>query len=102
MLNLSVLILTETYLEENWYDSPSDKKWLVSVNLAFGYFGAFYQWGISSWLENMMFALLFEIITIKYMPLEKNPPAMWDTWVWSLSLEDPLEKGKDTHSSIVA
>ena len=29
----------------------------------------------------------------------KNPPAMWETWVRSLSWEDPLEKGKATHSS---
>ena len=34
--------------------------------------------------------------------LVKNPPAMWETWVWSLGWEDPLEKGKTTHSSIVA
>ena len=35
--------------------------------------------------------------------LVKNLPAMWETWVWSLSLEDPLEKGKgNTHSSILA
>ena len=32
----------------------------------------------------------------------KNPPAMWETWVRSLGLEDPLEKGKATHSSILA
>ena len=32
----------------------------------------------------------------------KNLPAMWETWVWSLSWEDPLEKGKATHSSILA
>ena len=25
--------------------------------------------------------------------LIKNPPAMWETWVWSLGWEDPLEKG---------
>jgi len=25
--------------------------------------------------------------------LVKNPPAMWETWVWSLGWEDPLEKG---------
>ena len=24
----------------------------------------------------------------------KNLPAMWETWVWSLGWEDPLEKGK--------
>ena len=30
--------------------------------------------------------------------LVKNPPAMWKTWVQSLGREDPLEKGKATHS----
>ena len=34
--------------------------------------------------------------------LVKNPPAIWETWVWSLGWEDPLEKGKATHSSILA
>ena len=31
----------------------------------------------------------------------KNPPATWETWVQSLGWEDPLEKGKATHSSIL-
>ena len=31
--------------------------------------------------------------------LVKNSPAMWETWVQSLGWEDPLEKGKATHSS---
>ena len=35
-------------------------------------------------------------------PLVKNPPAMQETWVWSLSWEEPLEKGMATHSSILA
>ena len=34
--------------------------------------------------------------------LVKNPPAMRETWVWSLGWEYPLEKGKATHSSILA
>ena len=34
--------------------------------------------------------------------LIKNPPAMWETWVQSLDWENPLEKGKATHSSILA
>ena len=29
----------------------------------------------------------------------KNPPAMQKTQVWSLGWEDPLKKGKATHSS---
>ena len=34
--------------------------------------------------------------------LVKNQPAMWETWVQSLGWEDPLEKEKATHSSILA
>jgi len=34
--------------------------------------------------------------------LVKNLPAMQETWVQSLGWEDPLEKGKATHSSILA
>ena len=34
--------------------------------------------------------------------LVKNPPVMQETWVQSLGWEDPLEKGKATHSSILA
>ena len=32
--------------------------------------------------------------------LAKNPPVVWEAWVQSL--EDPLEKGKGTRSSILA
>ena len=34
--------------------------------------------------------------------LVKNPPAMRENWVLSLGQEDPLEKAKATHSSILA
>ena len=33
--------------------------------------------------------------------LVKNPSTMHETWVLSLGWEDPLEKGKATHSSIL-
>ena len=32
----------------------------------------------------------------------KNLPATWNTWVWFLDWEDPLEKEMATHSSILA
>ena len=32
----------------------------------------------------------------------KNLPTMWETWVRSLGLKDPLEKGMASHSSILA
>ena len=34
--------------------------------------------------------------------LVKNPLVMWETWVRSLSWEDPLKEGMATHSSILA
>ena len=33
--------------------------------------------------------------------LVKNPTAMWETWIRSLDWQDPLEKGKAIHSSIL-
>ena len=32
----------------------------------------------------------------------KNLPAVWETWVWSLGREDPLEKGMTTHCDFLA
>ena len=32
----------------------------------------------------------------------KEFPAVWKTWIWSLGWEDPLEKRKATHFSILA
>ena len=32
----------------------------------------------------------------------KNLPVMQETWVQSLGWEDPMEKGKATHSSVLA
>ena len=32
----------------------------------------------------------------------KHPPAVWETWVQSLSWEDPPEEGMAIHSSILA
>ena len=40
--------------------------------------------------------------TYLVVQLVKNPPAIWKTWVGSLDWEDPLEKGKATHSNILA
>ena len=33
--------------------------------------------------------------------LVKNLSAVWETWIQFLGWEDPLEKGKATHSSIL-
>ena len=41
-------------------------------------------------------------MTSLVVQLVKNQPSMWETWVLFLGWEDPLEKGKATHSSILA
>ena len=42
------------------------------------------------------------IWTFLVAQMVKNPPAIWETWVQSLSWEVPLEEGMATHSSILA
>ena len=41
-------------------------------------------------------------VSLVVQPALKNLPAMQETWVWSLSLEDPQEEGVATHSSPLA
>ena len=48
--------------------------------------------------EHLLFFCPASLVT----QLIKNPPAMLKTWVLSLGWEVPLEKGKATHSSILA
>ena len=56
---------------------------------------------IMSLLFNMMSSLIIAWASL-VVQLVKNPPSMQGTWVQSLCWEDPLEKGKATHSSILA
>ena len=48
--------------------------------------------------------LIWEIILWSSLVAQmvQNLPAMQETWVRSLGWKDPLEKGKATHSSILA
>ena len=51
--------------------------------------------------EGIGYPLQYSLVTL-VAQLVKNPPEVWETWVKSLGWEDPLEKGKATHSSILA
>ena len=42
------------------------------------------------------------VVFLLVAQMEKNLPAMWKTWVWSLDCKGPLEKEMATHSSIHA
>ena len=50
--------------------------------------------GIGYWLQYSWSFLVAQLV--------KNPPARQETLVRSLGWEDPLEKGKATHSGIMA
>ena len=42
---------------------------------------------------SLLFNMLSRLVRASLVAqLVKNPPAMWETWVQSLSQEDPLEK----------
>ena len=50
--------------------------------------------------ERIGYRLPYSWASLMAQPV-KNPPAMWETWVQTLGWDDPLEKGKATHSSIL-
>ena len=54
------------------------------------------------YLHQLKINLSQPILSFPGGSLVKNAPAMQEVWVPSLSLEDPLEKGMATHSSIPA
>ena len=65
------------------------------------------NWRLLRNYSNCFFFLFFWSLLTSFWAslaaqLVKNPPAMQETWVRSLSWENPLEKGKATHSSILA
>ena len=52
-------------------------------------------------ITNLYFILIMEKLGYPLVAqLVKNLPAMGETWVQSLGWEDPLEKGKATHSCL--
>jgi hypothetical protein len=54
-------------------------------------------------IYKMSCTIIYNIQVISLMAqMVKNLPAMWETWVQSLGWEGPLQKGKATHSSILA
>ena len=51
--------------------------------------------------EGISYPLQYSCVSL-VAQLVNSLPAMQETWVRSLGMEDPLEKGKATHSSILA
>ena len=60
-------------------------------------------WRDAPWMKTVLhLSSLFVSPPSLVTQLIKNLPTVWETWVRSLDWEDPLEKGKATHSSILA
>ena len=53
------------------------------------------------WKKLEAFEIYFGV-SFPVAQLVKNLPVMQETWIQSLGWEDPLEKGKAIHSSILA
>ena len=62
---------------------------------------SFLKYGSSSVMLFYLISYLFEWVSLVAQTV-KNLPAMWETCVQFLGLEDPLEKGMAIHSSILA
>ena len=61
------------------------------------------QWNFSDKNTGMGCHFLFQGIFLDLVAQTvKKPPAMRDTWIWSLGWDDPLEKEIAIHSSILA
>ena len=72
--------------------SHRDQSLVSSCSPSWGPLGTWLTW--SSYLSALWASLVAQMV--------KNLPAMQETWVWSLSREDPLEKGMATHSNILS
>ena len=51
--------------------------------------------------EGIGYPLQYSWVSLVAQLVKNNLPAMLETWVQSLGWEDPLQKGKATHSSIL-
>ena len=58
-------------------------------------------WSVRSDGEGIGYPLQYSWASL-VTQLVKNLPAMWETWVQFLGWEDPQQKGKATHSSLLA
>ena len=107
---------------------PEDTCWLCEVHRDMNSFCLIYLWvsvapplyirAASGQSEKLIFRFSWSQKLLSHHQIQTHPPlvkyhlsinyilmmlpAMQETWVWSLGWKDPLEKGKATHSSILA
>ena len=62
----------------------------------------FWDMVMFSFLIRTLIGYVFSVWLLLMAQMVRNPPAIWETQVRSLSQEDPLEKEMATHSNILA
>ena len=87
---------------ESWHAAVHGvtKSWIKNPLANAGDMGSVPGWG-SSPGEGKGYPLQYSWDSL-VAQLEKNQPAVPENWVRSLGWEDPPEKGKATHSSVLA
>ena len=81
--------------------------YMILVSLFLSYFalsvGPSVHPRLCIWLNSVPFLWLSDILLYIGIvtSLSHSSPAIWETWVRSLGWEDPLKKGKATHSSVL-
>ena len=87
----SIKIFSDSFLNKKYFGANNVGDEVQIVNITEGH---------EPWLDALQYLdILFNNWWASVVAqLVKNPPAMWETWIWSLGWEDPLEKGKVTHS----
>ena len=84
------------------YFSPLIFSWYASLSSNLFFPKARWRWhrpwGCGSKRKDLLF---YDCLSLAAQTA-KNPPAMWEAWVWSLGWEDPLEESMVTHSTILA
>ena len=98
-----IIVLWSKWILFLWKRFFLKYSWFTMLGL-FQVYSTVIQLYMYTYMYYFSYSFLWWFVTGDWTPLVaqtiKNPPVVWETWVWSLSWEDPLEEGMAAHSSI--
>ena len=97
-INPNYYYLTSTFQESKTLHLPF---WVAS-HLNFRQFYPIGGWSLKKQLGTIIKNnSTYHVLGFPDGSVVKNLPAMWDTWVWFLGQEDPLENGMTIHAAFL-